>query len=53
MTTSTLQLPADFVSNILAQATALLTSFGNYIALIIGILLALVAIEFLISAIRK
>ncbi len=50
--TTTVQLPSNFTADILAQATALLTSMEGYISLIVGVLLALVVIEFVIGAIR-
>ena len=48
----TIQLPANFTSDILAQATALLNSLGGFVTLIVGVLLALVVVEFVIGAIR-
>jgi len=48
----TIQLPSDMTAQILAQATALLGSLGPYMELIIGVLLALVVVEFVIGAIR-
>ena len=48
----TIQLPSNFTADILAQATALLGSLSDYITLIVGVLLALVVVEFVISAIR-
>lgn len=53
MSTSTIQLPTDFIANVLAQATALLGNLGGYIALIVGVLLAVLVIEILIGAIKK
>jgi hypothetical protein len=50
--TDTIQLPSDMTAQILTQATALLGSLGSYMELIIGILLALVVVEFVIGAIR-
>jgi hypothetical protein len=50
---STIVVPTNFTSEILAQASALFNSFEGYITLIIGVLLALVAIEFLINAFHK
>jgi hypothetical protein len=50
--TATIQLPSNFTADILSQATALLGSLGSYVTLIIGVLLALVVIEFVIGAIR-
>jgi hypothetical protein len=50
--TNTIQLPSDMTAQILTQATALLGSLGPYMELIIGILLALVVVEFVIGAIR-
>ena len=48
----TITLPSALTGDILAQATALLTSLEGYMSLIIGVLLALVVVEFVISAIR-
>lgn len=50
--TNTIQLPANFTADILAQATALLTSLNGLVTLIMGVLLGLVVIEFVIGAIR-
>ena len=50
--TDTIQLPSDLTAQILAQATALLGSLSAYMELIIGVLLALVVVEFVIGAIR-
>ena len=50
---TTLVVPTDFTSQVLAQASALFGSFEGYITLIIGVLLALVAIDFLINAFHK
>jgi hypothetical protein len=48
----TIQLPSALTADILTQATALLSSLEGYMSLIIGVLLALVVVEFVISAIR-
>jgi hypothetical protein len=48
----TIQLPSDMTAQILSQATALLGSLSSYMELIIGVLLALVVVEFVIGAIR-
>lgn len=50
--TDTIQLPSALTGDILTQATALLGSLESYVALIIGVLLALVVVEFVIGAIR-
>ena len=50
--TDTIQLPSDLTAQILSQATALLGSLSAYMELIIGVLLALVVVEFVIGAIR-
>lgn len=50
--TPTVQLPSTFTADILSQATALLASLSNFVTLIVGVLLALVVIEFVIGAIR-
>ena len=51
--TSTIVLPSNFNNNLLAQTNMLLGSFAPYIELIVGVLLALVAIEFILSAMHK
>ena len=53
MSTSSIQLPTDFISGILTQTTTMLSNFSGYITLIVGILLAVVVIEIIIGAIRK
>jgi hypothetical protein len=50
--TDTIQLPSDLTAQVLSQATALLGSLSSYMELIIGVLLALVVVEFVIGAIR-
>jgi hypothetical protein len=50
--TNTIQMPSDLTAQILTQATALLGSLSAYMELIIGVLLALVVVEFVIGAIR-
>lgn len=50
--TDTIQLPSDMTAQVLTQATALLGSLSSYMELIIGVLLALVVVEFVIGAIR-
>lgn len=50
--TNTIQLPSDMTAQILSQATALLGSLSSYMELIVGVLLALVVVEFVIGAIR-
>jgi hypothetical protein len=50
--TDTIQMPSDLTAQILSQATALLGSLSAYMELIIGVLLALVVVEFVIGAIR-
>ena len=52
VTTSTIQLPSDLTAQIVGQASALLASLSSYMELIIGVLLALVVVEFVIGAIR-
>jgi uncharacterized membrane protein len=46
-------LPAGFASDIVGQASLLFTSFSPYITLIVGILLALLAIGVLISYLHR
>lgn len=53
MSTSSIQLPPNFNSDILTQATTLLSNFSGYITLIIGIILGVVIIEILIAAIKR
>jgi hypothetical protein len=53
MTTTTINLPSGFVSDILNNANALFSSFSGYITLIIGIILAAVVIEILIGVLRR
>ncbi len=48
----TIQMPANFTGDVMTQATALLASLSNFTTLIVGVLLALVVIEFVISSIR-
>lgn len=48
----TIELPSDMTAQILTQATALLGSLSSYMELIVGVLLALVVVEFIIGAIR-
>jgi hypothetical protein len=48
----TIQLPSDMIPQILAQASSLLGTLGPYMELILGVLLALVVVESIISAIR-
>jgi hypothetical protein len=50
--TDTIQLPTDFTADILTQSTALLSNLEGFMSLIVGVLLALVVVEFVIGAIR-
>jgi hypothetical protein len=50
--TPLIQLPADFTSSIGSSTSDTLSTFSSYIVLIIGILLAGVILEIIISAIR-
>ncbi len=50
--TDSIQLPSDFTADVLTQSTALLTNLEGYMSLIVGVLLALVVVEFVIGAIR-
>jgi hypothetical protein len=51
--TSTITLPAGFNTAVIGNVNDVFTGFSSYITLIIGVLLALVAIEFLIKAFHK
>ncbi len=48
----TIQIPANFTADILTQSTSLLNALEGFVALIVGVLLALVVIEHVIGAIR-
>jgi hypothetical protein len=50
---STIELPADFVPNILNNVNLMLSSFGGYITLIIGIIAVALLIEIFIGSIKK
>ena len=50
--TGSIQLPSNFTADVLTQSTALLTNLEGYMSLIVGVLLALVVVEFVIGAIR-
>jgi len=50
--TSTIQLPVSFTSDLIAMVSATISNFSGYVTLIISILLAAVVIEILIDAIR-
>jgi hypothetical protein len=52
MSTSSIQLPGDFVSNVLAGATATLSNLGPYVELIVGVLLAVTVIGILVGIFR-
>lgn len=49
----TIQMPPTFINDIFSMAQNLFNSWGGWIATIIGVLLALVAIDFIIGAFRK
>ena len=53
--TSTITLPTDFNANIFSQAQALLAtnSIGGFAEAIIGVILAAIILEIIISALRK
>jgi hypothetical protein len=53
MPTSSLTLPTDFNTNLLGQANLMLGNFAPYVELIVGVLLALVAIKFIIESFHK
>lgn len=44
-------LPTDFVTNISANATSVISSLSPYIELVLGVLLAVVVLSYLIGAI--
>jgi hypothetical protein len=48
----TIQLPSDMIPQILAQSSSLLGTLGPIVELIIGVLLALVVVDFIIGSIR-
>lgn len=47
-----ISLPNDFVGNIASTTNDTISSFSNYITLILGIILAGVIIELIIGAVR-
>lgn len=51
--TSSIQLPANFTSDVLSQATDFLGNLSGYLTLVIGVILGVVVIEILIHALRK
>ena len=51
--TSSIELPASFNSDIWAQASSLFGSFSPYITMIIGVVLAAIVLEILIGALHK
>jgi hypothetical protein len=53
MATTTFQLPSGFMPNIWSQTTAMFSALAPYTTAIVGVLLALVAIEFIIGAIHN
>lgn len=53
MSTSTIQLPVNFVADIITQATSFLGNLSGYLVLIIGIIVAVIVVEILIGALRK
>jgi len=53
MSSTTIQLPEGFVSNILESAGGIFTTFSGVITLIVGVLLAALVIEIIIGALRK
>ena len=50
---STFALPNDFVGNIWASVTQILTALGPYTEMIIGVVLAAVVLEIIIGALKK
>jgi hypothetical protein len=48
-----LELPANFASSSLGQASEFLDALSPYVILIVGILLAVLVIEIIIGAIRR
>jgi hypothetical protein len=49
----TINLPANFNDSIWSQAQLLFTSFSGYVDMIIGVILALVVIDFIIGALHS
>lgn len=47
-----INLPANFVTDITANASALITDLSPYITLVVGVLLAVVVITVIIGAIK-
>lgn len=48
-----INLPASFVTDITANASALVTDLSDYVTLVIGVLLAVVVIRVIIGAIKN
>jgi len=51
--TSTIQLPATFVADVLSKATDTLSNLSGYITLLLGVLLGVLVVEILIHTLRK
>jgi len=51
-TSTMIQLPDNFVTNMMASASSLFTNFSGLITAIVGVLLGVVVIELIIGAIR-
>lgn len=47
------QLPANFVSDVSSNATAMIASLSGYVTLVLGVLLAGVVVTLIIHAIKK
>lgn len=52
MPTSTIELPSNFVSNLIDQVTGLLSNFSPYIVLIVSVLLIAIVIDIIVGALR-
>jgi len=52
MSTSTIELPSNFVDNLLGQVNQLFTNFQGLIILIVSVLVISIVIEIIIHALR-
>jgi hypothetical protein len=51
--TSSIDLPPNFNSDVWLQASALFTSFGSYITMVFGVILAATVLEIIIGSLHK